>query len=120
MTVTPSSVEKEIRRLAHKLESKTDDLAVSFKEAADAEVVYKVEYAKALLLSDLKTVAEREADATVKCERLLTDRKCKEAVADAARESVRSLRDQLNAVQSVGANLRAQMQLGGHAMGGAA
>lgn len=113
--VTPATVENEIRRLANKLEVKTDELADLFQAAADAEVVYRVEFAKALLRSQEKTVAEREADATVQCAALLTDRKCKEAVADAGRESCRSLRDQLNAVQSVGANLRAQMQLGGAA-----
>lgn len=115
MTVTPASVESEIRRLARKLEVKTDELADLFQSAAEADVLYRIEFAKALLLSQEKTVAEREADATVRCAALLTDRKCKDAIADAARESCRSLRDQLNAVQSVGANLRAQMQLGGAA-----
>lgn len=36
----------------------------------------------------------------------LRERKATEAVADAAKESVRSLRDQLSAVQSVKANVR--------------
>lgn len=113
MTVTPDKVEDEIRRLSRKLEAKTDELAEVFQSAADAEVAYRVEFAKALLRSQEKTVAEREADAMVQCAALLMDRKGKEAVADAAREAARSLRDQINAVQSISANLRAEMQLAG-------
>lgn len=112
---TPSSVEREVRRLARKLEDKADELAVLFREAGEAEALYRVEYAKALLLSEKKTVAEREADATVRCELLLKDRKAKEAVADAAKEAGRHLAAQLNAVQSVGAMVRESMRLGGAA-----
>ena len=111
MSVTPKSIENEIRRLAHKLESKTDELAELFRKAAEAEVTYKREYAKALLLSDADTVGQREAEAMRATEALLLDRRVAEAVADAARESVRSMRDQLSAVQSVGAMLRSQMEL---------
>jgi hypothetical protein len=103
MTASPEDVEREVRRLARKLEAKTDELAELFHDAAEAEVAYRVEYAKA--------VAEREAAATVYCEKLLWDRKTKEAVADAAREAARSLRDQISAVQSVGAMVRSQMEL---------
>lgn len=111
MTVSPASIENEIRRLARKLEQKTDDLADLFEAAAKAEVTYKVEFAKAVLASNGKTVGEREAEATEQCAGLYFDRKVAEAVADAARESVRSMRDQLSAVQSVGALLRSQMEL---------
>jgi hypothetical protein len=111
MTASPEDVEREVRRLARKLEAKTDELAELFHDAAEAEVAYRVEYAKALLVADAKTVAEREAAATVYCEKLLWDRKTKEAVADAAREAARSLRDQISAVQSVGAMVRSQMEL---------
>lgn len=112
MTVTPASIENEIRRLARKLEQKTDDLAELFETAAKAEVTYKIEFAKQVLSSSAKTVGEREAAATAACAGLYFDRKVAEAVADAARESVRSMRDQLSAVQSVGALLRSQMELG--------
>ena len=105
-TVTPVQAERELRRLARKLESRTDDLAGLLREAAEAEVEYRVEHAKALLRAEGGTIAEREAVAMIAVERLLLDRKVKEAVADACRESVRSLRDQIRAVQSVNANVR--------------
>ncbi len=115
MTITPRVIDDELRRLAHKLESRTDDLAELFNAASEAEAAYRVAFAKALLRSEEKTVARQEADALLKCERLFIDRKCKEAVADAGRESVRSMRDQITAVQSVGANMRAEMSLAGRA-----
>jgi hypothetical protein len=92
---------------------KTDALAGLLQEAAGADVDYRVAYAKALLASGEKTVADREASATLETDRLglLRDRKVKEAVADAAKESVRSLRDQLSAVQSANANVRFQAGL---------
>lgn len=111
MSVTPATIETEIRRLARKLEQRTDDLAELFTAAAEADVAYRLEFAKALLVAEGKTAGEREAAATLHCERLLTQRKVTEAVADSARESVRSLRDQLSAVQSVGAMVRSQMEL---------
>jgi hypothetical protein len=113
VTVTPETIENEVRRLARKLEERTDELAVLFRAAAEADVAYRVAYAKALLASNEKTVGRQEADATVKTADLLQARKIAEALAESAKESTRSLRDQISAVQSVGAMLRAQMALGG-------
>jgi hypothetical protein len=104
--LTPAATEEELRRLAHKLEAKTDDLAPLLQDAAEADVAYRLAYARALLCAEGKTVGEREAEATILTEKYLTERKVTEAIADACRESVRSLRDQLSAVQSVNANLR--------------
>lgn len=109
--VTPERVESEVRRLARKLEERTDELAELFRIAAEAEVAYRVGYAKALLRSDERTVGRQEADATVATADLLQSRKIAEALAESAKESTRSLRDQISAVQSVGAMLRAQMSL---------
>jgi hypothetical protein len=69
-------------------------------------VAYRLAFAKALLDTWGDTVGEREARATLAVEAELRQRKRAEAVADACREAVRSLRDQLSAVQSVNANVR--------------
>lgn len=105
MPLTPTQTEAELRRLAHKLEERTDALALLLMEAAEAEVAYRVAYAKALVQAE-GTVPVREALATITAEALLRERKRAEAVGDACREAVRSLRDQLSAVQSVNANVR--------------
>lgn len=99
--------------MSRRIEGKADELGELFEAAGAAEVEYKVARARVLLSSERKTVAEREAEAEVQCERLLQARRNAEAVADAARESLRALRDQLTAVCSVGANLRAEMQMSG-------
>lgn len=107
--LTPQRVEEEIRRLSRVLGAKVDELPALFQKAAESDTAYRVEYAKVLLRSDYSRIAEREAEATVHCERLLLARNIDQAVADAAKESTRAVRDQLNAVQSVGAMLRAEM-----------
>jgi hypothetical protein len=104
--VTPAQAEAELRRLARKLEAQCDALAGLLRAAAEADVQYRLAFAKALLAAKGSTVAEREAAATLACADELRERKHSEAVSDACRESVRSLRDQLSAVQSVNANIR--------------
>jgi hypothetical protein len=104
--LTPAATEAELHRLTKKLEERTDALAGFLEAAAEADVAYRFAYAKALLRADGDTIPIREANATLAVEQELWDRKTTEAVADACRETVRSLRDQLRAVQSVNANVR--------------
>jgi hypothetical protein len=104
--VTPAQVEAEIRRIAHRLEDRTDSLGALLEAAAEADADFKVAYAKALLQAEGDTVSEREARATLAVAAELRDRKHTEVIADAARESVRSLRDQLSALQSLNRNAR--------------
>jgi hypothetical protein len=59
--VTPHQVEAELRRLARKLEECTDSLCGFLRDAAEADVSYRLAYAKALLAAEGATVAEREA-----------------------------------------------------------
>src|SRR5262245_41427284 len=99
--VTPAAAEAELRRIAKKLEQRTDSLADLLCAAATADVTYKLAFAKALLRAVGDTVAEREAVALLAVEHELRERKATEAVADAAREAVRSLRDALSAAQSI-------------------
>jgi hypothetical protein len=104
--VTPHQAETELCRLARKLEERTGALADLLQTAAAADVSYRLAFAKALLAAEGATVAEREARATLATEAELRERRTTDAVADACREAVRSLRDQLSAVQSVNANVR--------------
>lgn len=110
-TPSPGEVAHEVRRLSGLLEQKARDLPGLFTDAGRAEATYRVEFAKALLSSDCKTVAEREADAQVRTAELLFERKAKEAVADAAKEAARHLSAELNAAQSIGAMVRSEMSL---------
>lgn len=111
--ITPDAVEAELRRLSHRLEDKADQLAGLLHSAAEADVAFKVEHAKALLRSRAKTAGQREAEATIDTADLLSAKRCAEAVADACRESVRATRDQLSAVQTIASNMRQEMQWAG-------
>lgn len=88
--VTPAEVEAELRPLARRLEARTDALAGLLRAAAEADVAYRLAYAKALLRAEGDTVSEREALATLATASELTVRKTTEAVADAAKESIRA------------------------------
>ena len=104
-TITADRVVDELRRLTHKLEAETDQLADRLQAAAVADATHKIAYAKALLRAE-GTVAEREARAVLASESELLAKRTSEAAADACREAVRALRDQLSAVQSVAATTR--------------
>lgn len=110
---TPQRVQQEIERLSARLESKSDELAGLLHAAGVADVAHKVANAKALLRSRAKTVSEREAEAVIEVEDLLLQKRIAEAQADSCREAVRATRDQLTAACSIGATLRAEMQLAG-------
>jgi hypothetical protein len=104
--MTPPETEAELERLSSRLEAKSNVLGTLLRKAAEADVAYRVAYAKAMLVAQEKTVAERESWATVQCEALLLERKISEAIADACRESVRSIREQLQAMRSINSNAR--------------
>ncbi len=90
----------EIERLIGLLELKTDEYRVYAVEAAEAEVDYKKSFALALLRAD-GSVAQREAEATLKADEELRKRRAAEAVRDSCLEAMRSLRAQLSAYQSL-------------------
>jgi len=109
-TLTPAEAEAEIIRLSELLGNKTAEYESLAVTAAEAEAGWRIEYAKALLTADGGTVAIREAQATEKCARLYEERKRTEAVAEAAKMSVRSLSEQLSAARSVSASVRASLE----------
>lgn len=102
-------VESEILRLSAKLEHATDDLAALLQTEAGAEVAHKRAMAKAMLEATGSTVSEREAQSILKCVDQLLDRRISEALASAQKELCHSLRAQLSALQTLAANIRAQV-----------
>jgi hypothetical protein len=109
--ITPAAAERELTRLSAKLEEKSDELVTLLEAPAEADVNYKLAHARQLLGATGDTVSEREAEAILACADLLRERRISEAVADACRESVRSLREQLGACRSINANVREQAGL---------
>lgn len=102
-------VESEILRLSARLEAATDEYARLITLAAEAEVEHKKAHAKATLRSTEGTVAQRDAEAVLSCVNEIVQRKMTEAVAGAQKELLHSLRAQLSALQTLAANIRAQV-----------
>ena len=104
--IIQTDVENEIRRMVDELDNASVALAHEAVQASEAEHMYKVEYAKALLKQSEGTVAQKEANALNEVSELYRDRLVKNALRDAAIEKCRNLRAQLNALQSINANIR--------------
>jgi hypothetical protein len=102
-------VEAEILRLSALLEKRTEEHAEYAEQAARTEAAHKAAYARTFLTVKAPTAKEREYIAEDQNADLFEQRKIAAALADSTLESCRSLRAQLSALQSIGANIRALM-----------
>jgi hypothetical protein len=66
-----------------------------------------------MLRSQLKTVAAKDSEATVICEKVMLDARIAEGLRDATKERVRALQAILNSVQTRAAFLKEEMRLTG-------
>lgn len=105
-------IEHEILRLEGLLEDTTDEFATVAQQAAAAEAVYRVNYAKAFvryrLGGERSSEKTAEAQSTVECENELKRRRSLEAQQRGLEEKCRSLRASLDAVRTLSANVRSQ------------
>ncbi len=104
--ITQAAVEAEIMRLSALAEQVTHKLAARAREAAAADVAWKVAHAQAYLAAD-GPAHLREPLAVVACADLYRERRNADAVLLAAQEAGRNVRAQLDGVRSVNSNLRA-------------
>lgn len=107
--LSPAAIDGEISRLCSKLEAETETYADMIRNAAEAEVNYKREFAKVLLRTS-GTVAERDAESTLAVADKLMERRLSEAIAGAQKELLATLRAELSALQTLAANLREQVR----------
>ena len=99
-------IEAEIVRLSARAEEITQKLAKRAREAADADVAYKIAHAKALLLAEGPQYI-RDAEATTHTEVEYASKRSTEALLMSAQEAGRNVRAQLDALRSINANHRA-------------
>lgn len=99
-------IESEIVRLSARAEEVTQKLAVRAREAAEADVTFKIAHAKALLLAEGPQYI-RDAEATAKCAVEYQEKRATEALLLSAQEAGRNVRAQLDALRSINANHRA-------------
>lgn len=104
--VSQMHIESEILRLSGLAEEVTQKLAKRARDAAEADVTYKVAHGKALLLASGPQYV-RDAEATVKTEQEYREKRASEALLLAAQEAGRNYRAQLDSLRSINANHRA-------------
>lgn len=115
--LTQAGVEERIVQISDAMEEAVHDLAQFSDEAAEAEVNYKIAFAKAVLKAGMQpgsgrggkmTEGDKEATATVECENELRARIITEAKKEVQQEAMRTMRSRLDALRTVSANIRAQ------------
>jgi hypothetical protein len=101
------TLEDELRRLMDDLLGDClDQMETHSVAAAKAEAAYKVKHAKALLASTFKTVADREADAIVKCEAELFARLVEDRAVTTQREKLSAYRTSIDGIRTLMVGLR--------------
>ena len=103
-------VDAEIERLSELLDSRCEQYEKLAVRAAQCEAEYKIAYAREYLDIEVKMpVDTRKQSATYACRDLLTEHLLAEGVGDSCQESMRSIRAQLSALQTLAANERASL-----------
>ncbi len=90
------------------LEQATEDLAAFARDAAETEVNHKMLYAQAFASSHETSDARRKEDATHRTFHAHRARQLAEATYLSQRELLLTLRAELDALRSIGANIRNQ------------
>lgn len=114
--LTQGQVEEELDRLSRLLEQRTDEYARAVVAAANADTEYQkrhdllaVHEANKVAATGVKvTTTEREFRVRIQCQDELAVKNIKAAQAEGLKQILYSLRTQINALQTVSANIRAQ------------
>jgi len=106
--ISQVEVEEEILRLSGMLEEETESFEILAQDAAVKEAMYKSSWAKEYLAAK-GSIKEREAWADYKLEQEIYNWKISEALVKAKREKLHSLRTSIDALRTIAANVRAQV-----------
>lgn len=101
-----SDLELELERLLDGMTIALAELEKHSQTAAQADVVYKVKFAQECLKSQMKTVGDREHEATIACERELWERTVSDRLEKLAKEKLVSYRSSMDAIRSLMVNAR--------------
>lgn len=107
--ITQGQIEEEIMRLLSILETETEEFEVLAQRAAETEATHKGMWAKQYLQAN-GSIRNREAEADFALSDSLYQFKISEALVKAKREKLLSLRTSVDALRTLNANVRAQIQ----------
>ena len=113
MTDDIAKISTELKRLSRRLAVTSNEYNKACRKAADSRSDYDLAKAKAMLKSEHKTAADRQAEATITCEPEMRTARIHEAMRDATRERLRALESVLNATPTRASFLKAEMKLAG-------
>ena len=112
MRNTPISqveIEQELLRLMDLLEKQTEEFESAAIDCAKKEALYKGNWAREYL-SAKGSIKEREAWADYKMDQQNYEFKIAEGLVKAKRESLLSIRSSMDAIRTLNANVRTQVQ----------
>lgn len=107
--ISQVEIEQELLRLMDLLEKQTEEFEVAAMECAKKEALYKSNWAKEYL-SAKGSIKEREAWADYKMDQQNYDYKIAEGLLKAKREALLSIRSSMDAIRTLNANVRTQVQ----------
>ena len=105
-----AKINQELLDYSKKLAVASNEYTEACRKAADSRSDYDVAKAKTMLKSALKTVGDRQSEATVICEGVMRQARIDEAMRDALKERIRALESVLNAAQTRAAFLKSEMK----------
>lgn len=94
-------LDQDLMDLLEELDKALDDLAGKEENHHKAEIAYKVAYAKSVLRAEGKTVAEREANATLAAEKEETQLGIAKVLVRAARANVDRIQTRISVAQTL-------------------
>lgn len=107
--ISQVEIEEELIRLMDRLETETEQFETVAMDLAKKEALYKSNWAKEYL-SAKGSIKEREAWADYKMDQQNFEYKCAEALVKAKREVLLSIRASMDAIRTLNANVRTQVQ----------
>jgi hypothetical protein len=107
--ISQVEIEEELIRLMDRLEDETEKFETVAMDLAKKEATYKSNWAKEYL-SAKGSIKEREAWADYKLDQQNFEYRCAEALVKAKREVLFSIRSSMDAIRTLNANVRTQVQ----------
>ena len=107
--ISQVEIENELLRLMSLLEEETEAFETLAEDAAKKDALYKANWAKEYLAAK-GSIKEREAWADYKLSEESYDYKISEALVKSKREKLTSLRTSIDALRTLNANVRSQVQ----------
>jgi hypothetical protein len=111
--IAPTDVERELVHIVEQLEDGTAKLTEYSERLSQVSMDYEIQWARAMVRADGKSLDQRKAQVLLICEDLFRQKATLEGQVRLIRDCQHDLRAELEAVRSIGASVRSSMFEGG-------